>query len=116
MQLGYGFRLFPLISVIIVAVLLERLDNKHGLSNTTREQYAKSVLYFSIFVLGFLIMRASGFYEAMELYELGSGLDPHVGSVGWITSKLTVFWIFIPLIQTSDFKAPLRLDPKVLIW
>lgn len=116
MQLGYGFRLLPLLFVAVVVMFLERFDNKHGIFNITRQQCTKSILCLFVFTLGFLIMRATGFYEAMELYELGSGPDPHVGSIGWILGKLTVFWIFIPLIQVADFKAPLRLDPRVLIW
>lgn len=111
-QLGYGFRLVPLLCVIVVAVFLERFDNKHGIFDITKNQITKSVVCFSIFVFAFFMMRAGGFYEAMELY----GLDPHVGSVGWILGKVTVFWILIPLIQVADFKAPLRLDPKVLVW
>lgn len=115
-QLGYGFRLIPLLSVIVVGVLLERFDNKHGMLDITRTQIMKSVICFFIFVFAFFMMGTGGFYRSMELYELGLGSDPHVGSVGWVLGKLTVFWILIPLTQVADFKAPLRLDPKVLVW
>lgn len=117
LQIGIGFRLLPLIFVFIVGVLIERFDNKHGILNLNKSQAKKTVIFLLlIFVSAFIMMMNGGFYENMELYEQGTGSNPHVGSVGWILGKITGFWLLVPLISGGNFKAELRLDPRVLVW
>ena len=116
LQLGYDFRLTPLLAVAIAGALLWFLHIKHNYLTLSKEPKIKSLLYFIIFVLAFGLMMKTGFYERMELYDNGLGPDPNVGSTSWAISKIVVFWILTPLIKKSEHKAPLRLDPKVLIW
>lgn len=114
--LGYGFRIFPLIFVGAVGVLLERLDNKHGIFLFVRNRiylFCGVLLIISIVFGG---MAMSGFYEDMSLYDQHLGPDPNIGNIWWLLSKITVFWLPVPLIQKLDYKVPLRLDPRVLVW
>lgn len=116
LRLGYDFRIIPLIAVAVLAGLLVWLDLKHRYLNSGKEQIIRTLLYIVLFGLSFIFLMSGGFYEAMELYDNGLGPDPNVGCIIWAIGKITVFWVLIPLIQKFSHKAPLRLDPRVLIW
>ena len=116
LQLGYDFRSTPLLAVAIMGALLWFFNIKHDYLTLRKEPIVKSLFYIVIFVLAFGIMMKQGFYGKMELYDNGLGPDPNVGSTSWAIGKIVVFWILTPLIRKALHKAPLRLDPKVLIW
>ena len=116
LRLGYDFRLTPLLAVAIMGALLWWFNIKHDYLWFSRDQIVKSVFYTIIFVFVFSIMTNTGFYERMELYDNGLGPDPNVGCKLWAIGKIVVFWILTPFIRKSLHKAPLRLDPRVLIW
>jgi len=97
-------------------VLLAQFELKHRYLWNDKEQIVKTILYSFLFIISFGLMMKAGFYEAMELYDTGLGSDPNVGCLPWVMGKVVVFWIFTPLIQKFELKAPLRLDPKVLMW
>lgn len=115
-QLGYDFRLSPLISISIVVVLLIQFELKHRFLWNDLGQNVKMVLFSILFVLSFIALMDMGFYEAMVLYDNGLGSDPNVGCLPWVFSKVVVFWIFTPLLHKFPHKAPIRLDPRVLLW
>ncbi len=116
LQLGYDFRLVPLLAVLITVVLLERFDNKHGIFHFTERGKVTATIHVFILFTAFTIMAVNGFYEAMELSDSGMGPDPNAGCLEWAIGKIIVFWILTPFIQKRPYKAPLRLDPRVLIW
>lgn len=116
LQLGYDFRLTPLLAVAIAGALLWFFNIKHNYLTLSKEPIVKSLFYAIIFVLAFGIMMMSGFYERMELYDNGLGPDPNVGCTSWAIGKVVVFWILTPLIRKSQHRSPLRLDPRVLVW
>jgi len=98
---------------------MERLDNKHGYVYRTRVLTLRRLvqfILFCIYVLSFQGLIRSGFYQAMELYDQYGGPDPNVGNIFWLVSKVVVFWLLVPMIRSEGDSAPLRLDPRVLIW
>jgi len=116
---GCGLSWTALLAVIIATFLLERLDDKHGifrLSPTWTGRRLALIILYAIFLLSFEGLVNSGFFQAMALYDIGAGPDPNVGNVYWLVGKFMVFWLFLPLIHRRDYKVPLRLDPRVLIW
>ncbi len=116
---GTGFSWGALVIALLMVGLIERFDNKHGIikfaSTWTGRRLSMLILY-SIFILSFQGLVGSGFYQGMALYTAGMGPDPNVGNIYWLMSKFMVFWLILPLIDKRDYKAPLRLDPKVLFW
>lgn len=116
---GFGFSWPALLAIIIVFILLERLDNKHGFIEMkefwTTRGLARIILY-GVFILTFKGLIDTKFYQSMSLYEQGLGPDPNVGNIYWLIGKILVFWIPITVIRFQGEKAPLRLSPKVLIW
>lgn len=112
---GYGFSFLALLTVVIVLVLLERMDNKHGFIEITRSGsiLCSMILIIIIFAFG---MMAFGFWDAMSLYDVGMGPDPNIGNIWWLISKVVTFWLPVSVIERRDYKVPLKLDPRVLIW
>lgn len=120
---GRGLSLIAAIAILILSLLLERLSNKHGvfdinffrgdIINTREVGFIALIL---IYVLSFVTMSCTGFYQAMTLYTTTGGPDPNVGNIWWLIGKVVVFWLPLPLIDRRDLKVPLRLDPRVLVW
>jgi len=120
---GHGFSLIATISVVILVLLLERFSNKHGIFDINlfrvdviRIHEMGFIALILIYVLAFILMSCTGFYQAMTLYTTTGGPDPNVGNIWWLIGKVVVFWLPLPLIDRRDLKVPLRLDPRVLVW
>ncbi len=116
---GHGNFPFLIVGIVIICILLERLDNKHGMLN----RYSPSkwalviVLIFVVFkVVAYVGLWKTGFWVMMELEDLGfSAGDPN-RNIFWALMKITDFGYFLPYIDRRKMKAPLRLDPRVLVW
>jgi len=116
---GSGFSWIAVMAVIIVTYLLVRFDNKHlifRLSPTWTGRRLTMIILYAIFILSFKGLIDTGFFQAMALYDVGAGPDPNVGNIYWLIGKIIVFWLFLPLIDKRDYKVPLLLDPRVLVW
>ena len=114
-QLGYGARVVPLVIICCIIALLEAFHNKHGILHCTETGTQRVISYTMIFILAFGAMMYNDFYKALEVHE-EMGTDPNAGHTEWAIGKIIVFWLAVPLIKKSSHKAPLRLDPRVLIW
>jgi hypothetical protein len=116
---GVGFSWGALIASFILLVLLERMDNKHNFISVPRLFTTKHLFLLigvAILFLSFKGLVDTGFFLAMTLYEQGLGPDPNIGNFYWFVGKTFCFYIVIPLVKLKKLRAPLRLDPRVLIW
>lgn len=116
---GSGFSFGALISVIVLIALLQQFHNKHGVfrfANTWTPRRIAFMILIATFVLSFKGLIDTNFFNAMSLYDAGLGPDPNVGNIYWLFGKVIVFWILLPTIDRADYKVPLRLDPRVLVW
>ncbi len=116
---GYGNITFLIVGFVIIYFLLDRLDNKHGfLKRKPDTLWPMLILLLFIVVrgVGYFGLWQTGFWEQMHLIDMGlSGGNPNQ-NIYWAIMKFSEFGFLLPFIRRSDLKAPLRLDPKVLIW
>jgi len=117
---GEGYSWPALVACAVLLVLLERMDNRHCFAKPPSfptSRFLICILGIGVLLLSFKGLVDSGFYQAMTLYEHGLGPDPNVGSFLWAARRPAVFCAIIPWVRIrKDFVAPLRLDPRVLIW
>ena len=109
-----GFLITIFLGFIAITFLIDRLDNKHGALKRYNLGMGARMIVLALLVLqlaAYVGMWKVGFWEVMDV---GPG-DPNRNPF-WVLMRVTGFWFILPLINRSDFKAPLRLDPKVLIW
>ena len=116
---GTGSVTLSLISLSVTSAILFFLHEKHGVfrfSRTWGTRRLAFLLLILIYVTAAKGMINSGFFQAMELYDQGLGPDPNIGNPFWLVSKVTVFWLFLPIIDRRGYSVPLRLDPRVIVW
>ena len=109
------------VAIIILIILLDKTHNILDYSIFSSHNF--SILpflficsLFSCQFIGYLGLGITGFWDKMVLYDLGTLIgDPNL-NIFWVLVKVTSSWFILPLIKQSNYKAPLRLDPKVLIW
>ncbi len=116
---GSGFMFTTLFGCFALAFLIDRFDDKHGMFRRYDLMKGTRVLVLILLLLqlvGYVGMWKTGFWELMELSDLG--MAPHDPNQNpfWAFAKVTSMWFLLPLIDRRGMKAPLRLDPKVLIW
>jgi len=116
---GHGNISFIIVGLVVICILLERLDNKHGILNKHNLSKWSPIIVLIFVVLrlvGYVGMWQTGFWEIMELMDLGiSAGDPNRNPF-WAIMKISDYGYFLPYIRRSKMKAPLRLDPRVLLW
>lgn len=116
---GHGNILFLIIGFVIVCILLERLDNKHGfLKRKPHSLWPLLIVLFFIVIktTAYIGMWKTGFWELMELIDLGTPAGNPNQNIFWALMKVSEFGYLLPFIRRSEMKAPLRLDPRVLVW
>lgn len=116
---GYGDITFLIVGFVIIYLLLDRLDNKHSVLNRRNpSKWAMPILliFIALRVIGYLGLWQTGFWEIMHLIDLGLPAANPNTNIFWAIMKLSEFGFLLPFINRSDLKAPLRLDPKILVW
>lgn len=116
---GHGNFPFLVVGLVIIYILLERLNNKHGVLNiySSSKWAPMIVLIFVILkVIAYVGMWQTGFWKIMELVDLGFPAGDPNRNPFWAIMKISDFGYFLPYIRRSRMKAPLRLDPRVLLW
>ncbi len=113
---GHGLNRISILSVIITFVILSKLDDNFGiLKNSVKLPPMKTLILMIIAMIGFLGMALTGFWDDMEALDQGqTGVDPN-HNPWWIFSKLPWNFLLIPYIEKMDFKAPIKLHPRVLM-
>lgn len=114
-----GLLLTTLIGTVAVGFLIDRIDDKHGILNRydlTKTTRALVLVLLLLQLVGYVGMWKTGFWELMELRDLGIAAGDPNQNPFWVLVKVTGVWFALPLINRRGEKAPLRLDPKVLIW
>ncbi len=113
---GHGNFLFLLVGTGTIAYLLERLNNKHGFF----KGYERSLMLVSALavlqLIAYVGMWQTGFWTKMELIDLGTPAGNPNENIYWAFMKIVGLWYTLPYISRDKLKAPLRLDPRVLVW
>ncbi len=116
---GSGFMFTTLLVFCALVFVIDRFDDKHGIFrryNLTKGTRALVLVLLLLQVVGYIGMWQTGFWELMELSDLGvAAHDPNQNPF-WVFMRVTGMWVLLPLINRRGMKAPLRLDPKVLVW
>lgn len=116
---GSGLILTNVLGIFAVIFLIDRLDDKHGVLrryDLTKRARAVVLVILLLQLVAYVGMWKTGFWELMELDDMGMAPHDPNRNPFWVLMRVTSFWFILPLISRSDYKAPLRLDPRVLIW
>jgi len=116
---GSGIMFTTLFGFLAITFLIDRLDDKHGVFKRYNRPKWVSTVVLALLMLqlaGYVGMWKTGFWGLMELSD--TGMAPHDPNRNpfWVLMRITSFWVLLPVIDRRGAKAPLRLDPKVLIW
>jgi len=117
---GKGLSYFSVLICVILANMLIKLNKKYDFliqfRHTSSIGRINIILAIFAFTLAFTALSGSGFYEAVELSDLGIGPDPNAGNDMWIISKLIGFVLWLTFIEDDNrFResAPLILSPEL---
>lgn len=88
---GGGFPAIPIMSFLFSFGFTIWLNRKHDFLD---QNSIYGGFLFGVMVLSLLCMRGTGFFQAMNLYDLGQGPDPNMGSYLWVLSKLSGLLVF----------------------
>lgn len=116
---GHGNILFLIVGFLIICFLLERLDNKHSMINRYKPSKWALVIvliFVALTLIGYVGMWKTGFWVMMELEDSGRSVGDPNQNIFWAIMKISVCGYLLPFINRSKMKAPLRLDPRVLVW
>ena len=113
---GHGNLPFLIVGFTIVCILLERFDNKHGMLNPSKWALVIVFILAVLQFIGYVGMWKTGFWEILELEDLGFPAGDANQNIFWAFMKITGLWYSLPFIDRQKMKAPLRLDPRILVW
>jgi len=116
---GHGNIPFLIVGLVVICILLERLDDKHNILNKHNLSKWSPIIVLTLVALrltGYVGLWQTGFWEIMELVDLSFPAGDPNRNPFWAIMKISDFGYFLPYIRRSRMKAPLRLDPRVLVW
>jgi len=116
----YGDINFLIVGIVMIYFILTKLNNNHGFLKRRSQLFIIPYLILMIFIfiriVGYFGLWQTGFWEMMHLIDQGIPTGNPNQNIYWAIMKISEFGFLLPFISRSDLKAPLRLDPRVLIW
>jgi len=124
---GYGDINFLIVGIVMIYFILTKLNNNHGFLKRRKQIFPTPPIIFmgsililmtfiAIRLIGYAGLWQTGFWDIMHLIDQGLPAGNPNQNIYWVIMKISEFGFLLPFVSRSDLKAPLRLDPRVLIW
>jgi len=113
---GTGWRFLALYAggLAFISLIMYRVNSTKGFLKIRLDDndILRVIWVSTLQLVAFIMLAATGFWEALTLSDVGLGPDPNA-SIWWLLWKLSSFWVLYPLLFKGSVPAPRRMDPRV---